>query len=117
MNESPLLVEAKSTVLCLTIPIENYKERLLEDNEFLRFIVKELSQKLALCTKSEALFSSLEEKFLAYITEECEDDMITNVEETVFHMKCSRRQLQRILKKLVDEKVICKVKRGCYRLL
>lgn len=85
INEAPLLVEAKTTVLCLTLSISIYKEKLLKDNEFLRFIVKELSKKLSLCTKSEALFSSLEEKFLHYITEECENSMITSVENTAYY--------------------------------
>lgn len=113
---SSLFVEAKSRVFCLALSFNEYSEMLLDDNEFLRFVIRSLSQKLVLFSESESRFKTFEERFIHYITEECEDNMITSVEKTTFQMRCSRRQLQRVLKKLVEDKVIIKLGRGIYKL-
>ncbi len=115
-KEADFFVEASSEVLCLALPLEKYREKLINDNEFLRFLLKSLSRKFIFFAQSQYRFATLEEKFLYYIKEECEDNMITSVEDTVFQMRCSRRQLQRVLKKLTDEKIIIKTGKGCYRL-
>ena len=65
---------------------------------------------------NEAVFSSLEEKLLYYLQYTCPHNTLTNVEQTAAHIHCSRRQLQRLLKKLTDGGTLIKIKKGCYRL-
>ena len=49
-----------------------------------------------------------------YLEYEAKDNMICGVEQCANHINASRRQLQRILKELVDEGIIVKVKKGIY---
>lgn len=51
---------------------------------------------------------------LYYLEYEAKDNMICGVEQCANHINASRRQLQRILKELVDEGIIVKVKKGIY---
>lgn len=116
-GKSHLLTEAKSSVLCLTLQLDENKELLMNDNTFLTFVINSLSQKLVRFSEYESKFNTFEERFLDYIQNECEDNKITSVENTLFQLRCSRRQLQRVLKKLVETNVIQKTGKGCYRLI
>lgn len=115
-TESPFFVEAKNTVMCLEIPIDSNKESLLNDNCFLRFLLKSVSRKMMMATEFQERGSTLEEKLIYYMKKECDDNIIKGVEHTAFLLKSSRRQLQRVLKKLVEDDVIEKVGKGCYKL-
>ncbi len=113
---STLLVEVVKPVLCVELPISHLQDALLNDNAFLRFLLRSISGKLALLTQSDTEFSSLEEKLLYYMEHECPDHQFQGVEAVAIHLRCSRRQLQRILKSLLERQVIRKVKKGTYRL-
>lgn len=93
-----------------------YKEFLMNDNYFLRFVLKSISEKMTAVSSTYSKYNTFEEKLIYYMKEECEDNMITSVENTRFQLSCSRRQIQRVLRKLVDENKIVKMGKGCYRL-
>lgn len=112
-----LLVEVVKPVLCVELPLYPLKDTLLNDNTFLRFLLRSVSYKLALFARSETAFSSLEEKLLYYMEHECPDHQFQGVEAVAIQLRCSRRQLQRILKSLSGRQVIRKVKKGTYRLV
>lgn len=114
---SPFLVEAQTAVLCVTLPLWGCKEALLRDNRLLRFLLQSVSEKLQLFSKSEAEFSSLDEKLLHYIRTECPEKKITDVGKTVFQLRCSRRQLQRVLKRLTERGCIQKRGKGYYQFI
>lgn len=115
-TESQFFVEAKNTMFCLEIPMEINRQVLLNDNCFLRFLLKSISGKMILSNEFQARCTTLEGNLLYYMKEECEDNTIKGIEHTAFLLKSSRRQLQRVLKKLVEENVIDKVGKGCYKL-
>lgn len=115
-EKSPFLVESCGKTLCLAISLKENRRKLLQDNYFMEYIIESLSNKLALFVEYEVKFISLEEKLINYMRYECEDNMIKSVEKTTVQLKCSRRQLQRILKKLVEYGTIIKLSKGCYRL-
>lgn len=88
----------------------------MDDNYFLRFLLKSISEKITAISTINSKYNTLEEKLIYYMKEECKDNMITSVENTRFQLSCSRRQIQRVLKKLVDEEKIIRVNKGCYKL-
>lgn len=110
-------VEVQETTLCLALPLYAYKTQLLNDNVFLRFLLQSVTQKMAQFSSSAASFSSLEEKLLHYMAHECPNQQIQGVELTALQLRCSRRQLQRLLKSLTEQGIITHPKKGVYQLL
>ena len=112
---SPLFAEARSTVICLVLPMRRYREQLEHDIAFLHLVMHSLSEKLNMFASMEALSSNIEDRVLFYMKENC-GGMLDGVETAALHLRCSRRQLQRILRKLTEEKVLVKTGKGRYRL-
>lgn len=106
-------VEAAEETLCLALSICDYREQLHQDVRFLHFLLRSVSDKFDLCLHTELACTTLEEKILRHL-ETLPEHTIQSVEETALHLKCSRRQLQRVLKKLCEDDVIQKVSRGHY---
>lgn len=113
----PFFVEATRSVMCIELPLYNFRNALLNDNTFLRFLLRSVGHKMALFTQSEASFTSLEEKLLHFLEYDCPDHQFQGVEATAVHLRCSRRQLQRLLKTLTERKIIEKTGKGIYRLI
>ena len=65
---------------------------------------------------SQSNYASLEEAFLAYLSTRCPDQTFSGVEKMAMQLHCSRRQLQRVLKKLLTEGKLVKLSKGRYRL-
>lgn len=108
--------EAKSQVTALCLSIEDNKAILEKDTIFLHYLLKSLVKKLKLSADNDAKFISLEEKLIHYIKYSCPNETLMHIEKASLNLHCSRRQLQRILKKLVDEKIIIRLKKGVYKL-
>ena len=89
---------------------------LLNDNRFLRYLLNSVTEKLMLYSSSQSNFSTLEESFLSYLSERCPDQTFSGVEKMAMQLHCSRRQLQRVLKKLLEEGRLVKLSKGSYRL-
>ncbi len=107
--------EATETLLCIAIPFVENRTVLENDPIFLRFALCQLAQKLSMSAMDTTL-PTLEEKVLLYLKKVQPDHTIHSVHEAVLSLHCSRRQLQRVLKKLCDTGLLCKVGRGCYQL-
>lgn len=116
-RNSNLFAEVKKEVVCVCISIEEYRGVLENDNCFLRWILSCISQKVYLTRVSEGTVISVEEKLLAYMREECEDCTMKGVEHAALRLRCSRRQLQRVLQNLCNEGMIEKTGRGTYCLV
>ena len=56
-----------------------------------------------LYSSSQSNFSTLEEAFLSYLSKRCPDQTFSGVEKMAMQLHCSRRQLQRVLKKLLEK--------------
>ena len=113
--ETGNIQEVKETVYSLELSLDKYRKILLNDNAFLRYLCRTMSQKMY-SVMGKALHETLEEQLIHYIWFECEDERMTSIEETAFRLNRSRRQLQRVLKKLVAEGILVKEARGKYRL-
>lgn len=116
LQNQMLYTEAADRVLCLSIPYKENLNVLENDPVFLRFILRQLAGKLSMASTIGAIVETLEEKLLLYLRKMQPSHEITSVNETMQVLHCSRRQLQRVLKKLCDEELIVKTSRGHYRL-
>ena len=112
----PYYTEVVERVLCISVPFKENLNDLKEDSVFLNYVIEQLADKLESSSRMELEVKTLEEKVLFYLEEDLEDHMIRNINATVDRLHCSRRQLQRVLKKLCDEDRVEKEKKGCYRL-
>lgn len=110
---SPLFVEARSAVVCLVLPLRRYREQLHHDVSFLHLVLHSLSDKLNMFASMEAVSANIEDRVLFYMKENC-GGVLDGVETAALHLRCSRRQLQRILRKLTEESRIEKNGRGRY---
>ena len=109
-------IEAAETVLCLAMPFRENQSVLENDPVFLRFVVRQLAGKLSLSAGMTVSAQTLEEKVLFFLGKVQADHTISSVNQAFQALHCSRRQLQRVLKKLCDESLIVKMGRGRYRL-
>lgn len=113
-NQS-LYIEAADTVLCLSLPFLENKEALENDPVFLRFVLNQLANKLSLSASMTANAQTLEDRILFYLKNVEKTHEITSVNHALQRLHCSRRQLQKVLKKLCDDGVLVKTGRGSYR--
>lgn len=109
-------IEAAETVVCLAMPFRENQSVLENDPVFLRFVLSQLAGKLSLSSVMTASAQTLEEKVLFFLRKVQPDHTISSVNEALQPLHCSRRQLQRVLKRLCDEGLVVKTGRGCYQL-
>lgn len=115
-DKQPFFTEAAESVICLAMPFRENQSALENDPVFLRFVLGQLAQKLSLSAVMDAAAQTLEEKVLFFLRTVQPDHAITSVNHALQPLHCSRRQLQRVLKKLCEEGLLQKTGRGCYRL-
>ena len=115
-DAKPFFTEALEELVCLSIPFEENRRQLENDAVFLRFMLSQLAKKLARSVVIDATTQTLEERLLLFLEKIKPDHRITSVNDSFQFLHCSRRQLQRILKKLCDKNVLKKEKQGCYSL-
>ena len=115
-RNSNLFSEVSKELTCIGISIREYRDVLENDVRFLRFLLSGISAKVYLHSVAEAPPISVEEKLLHYMQEECEDHVLNGIEHATLHLRCSRRQLQRVLKDLCEQGEIVREGKGIYRL-
>ena len=107
--------EVLETVYSIELPWEPLRQVLWNDLKFLQFLVKHMSRTIYIATNSmEASSEDIRSKLLRYIKYECKDDSFSGMEETAKRLRCSRRQLQRVVSQLVEEGVLIKTGWGTY---
>lgn len=113
---SPFFIEVVKPLKVIALPIEKNKSILKKDVIFLNFLLQVFSEKMRWLVNTESYSINLEDKVIRYIKNYCPNGILTNIEKTANLLHCSRRQLQRILKKLVDNNILQKIKKGVYKL-
>lgn len=108
--------EAKDQVVCLALPLESCRSELERDVRFLHTLLDSVSEKMELSSLLESSADTIEERVLFYMRNMCPDGELRGVDETTLKLRCSRRQLQRVLRKLCEEGKVEKIQKGCYRL-
>ena len=113
MEECRFYTESAERLLCIAVPFAENRAVLENDPVFLRFALRQLAQKLSLSTMDTTM-QTLEEKVLLYLQKVQPEHTIHSVNEAVLCLHCSRRQLQRVLKKLCDTGTLKKTGKGMY---
>lgn len=107
--------EAKTKVKTLALSLKEYKEKLNQDFQFLHTLLNSIASKLKQSSTNQFVYQSVEERFLYYMNYYC-GGSLNSIEEAISYLHCSRRQLQRVLKKLCDEEIIIKEGKGKYKI-
>lgn len=115
-GETPFFVEAQTEVLCLCLPLDRCRAPLGQDVRFLHRVLRSLADKLGYFAAVDIPAATIEERVLLYLKHSAPDRQLRGVQAATLQLRCSRRQLQRALKKLCDEGRVEKTGKGCYRL-
>lgn len=110
---SPFFTESNTETICLSLSVEKYYDELCHDILFLHLLLKSYSSKLIQASTMNTIAPTIEERLLLYFQTNHE---IRGIEKATHQLHCSRRQLQRVLKKLCDNNKIEKIGKGSYRL-
>lgn len=113
---SGFFTEARSTVICLSLSVNRYRSLLDRDLRFLHVLLASCSIKLRSFASFDTAAHTVEERILMYMHNSSPDREINGIENAVINLRCSRRQLQRTLKKLCENGQIKKIGKGHYRL-
>lgn len=116
VDKQPFYTETAEKVLCIALPFRENQDILENDPVFLRFALCQLAKKLSYSATMDAIAQTLEERVLFFLRKVQPSHEISSVNQALQPLHCSRRQLQRVLKKLCDEDLLIKTGRGCYRL-
>ena len=98
--------------ICLDITIN--RNKIEQDTKLLLYLLHSVSQKSINIAEMHSETTDIESRVLYYIDNEANNHEIHGVLQLSQHINCSRRQLQRILKKLQNENIIIKKKKGVY---
>lgn len=115
-GRSTFYAEASTPAVCLALPVSVYREQLNRDVRFLHTLLKAYTNKIKSIAAMEITASTIEERVLLYMETVCRDRELRGIENAVLQLRCSRRQLQRVLKKLCEEGKAEKTGKGRYRL-
>lgn len=108
-HDSNVYAEASSHVVTIACDSSTYKDKLLSDSSFTRFVAATIAKKLEAVMNLDATFSTLEERVVNYMIFKCEDSTLKGLEKAAFKLHCSSRQLQRIMNSYVDKGVVEKL--------
>ena len=77
--------EVVETLRTVELPLLPLRETLLNDNRFLRHLIRRMGKEMAACSQF-VDSASLEDSLLYYLRQECPDHRITRVEDTAFRL-------------------------------
>lgn len=109
--------EAHTVVHSIELPLSKTRSMILNDNKFLRYLLYQFTKRHLHLRHPELIGStSVEKRLLHHLEYESSDHSFSGVEAMAFRLRCSRSQVQRALKSLVDKGTIEKFGKGKYRL-
>jgi CRP/FNR family putative post-exponential-phase nitrogen-starvation transcriptional regulator len=108
--------EALTPITVLALPMEKNRKRLEQDCRFLMYLLKQASVVKMFSARNTVVFPRLDEKLIYYLENDCPHRTLTGMETSAARLRCSRRQLQRVVRKLEEQGKLVKLGRGRYRL-
>lgn len=115
-GRSAFYAEACGDVVCLALYVPAFRPALDKDLRFLHVLLHAYADKIRMFSAMDLTAATIEERVLLYMTTACPSQELRGIEAAVLQLRCSRRQLQRVLKKLCAEGRVEKVGKGRYRL-
>ena len=112
------LHEALETLYCIELPLEPLRDILFQDLKFMQYLVTRMSYSIYMLTNTIAYVNySIEDRLIYYAKYMCPNYTFSGMELTAKNLQCSRRQLQRVIHKLLTEKKLLKTGWGTYQLI
>lgn len=113
----PFYTEALDDVLCIAVPMEPHRDELERDVRFLSFLLRSVADKFHMffCIGSPA--QPVEDKLIALLRDIQPDHTLHGMSSGAMQLRCSRSQLQKVVRRLCDRGVLEKLKKGEYRLV
>lgn len=108
------IIETVTKCEMIGIDIEKYKSKIENDANLLNLLLKSVVRKIAIISDILYETTDVQSRVLFYLEKEAKAHEIHGVEQLSQHLNCSRRQLQRVLKNMVNEGMIVKKKKGVY---
>lgn len=112
---TPFFSEAMEETVCIALSLTECGEQLHRDVTFLHHVMRSMADKLEYTTSTGIGSTTLEDRLTA-LFRAVPDGILEDVEVCAQRLHCSRRQLQRVLKKLCEEGQVERTGRGQYRL-
>lgn len=112
----PFFTEAITDVTCVALSMKQNEQQLYSDIRFLHALLNSYAKKLQLFVLVDTPAQTIEERVLLYLKNFCPTHELIGIEAAILQLRCSRRQLQRVLRKLCEEGKVEKVGKGRYRL-
>jgi len=113
---TPFFVEAKTEVCTLAVHLDQYRRQLLNDPVFLRYLCRNLADKLNGAVVSNR-HGSLRQRVIMSLRYAEIGASLSNIGHIARSLNVSTRQLIRVLKDLCDEGVLEHPEKGVYRIL
>lgn len=114
VSSDNIVAEAASSLLTVAVDAASYKDKLLNNADFLQLIAATLANKIRSITNTDAAPSSLSERILNYMKFKCDNHILSGIEKTAFRLHCSPRQLQHILNQFEKNNIVTKIGKGRY---
>lgn len=114
---TPFYALAASEVTCLAVSMQKYGQQLHGDVKFLHVLLQSYVDKLQLFAFVDAQAQTIEERVLLYLQHFCPSQELCGIEGAILQLRCSRRQLQRVLSRLCETGKLQKMGKGRYRLV
>lgn len=108
--------EALEEVLCVALSIEGNRPALAQDSVFLWYLLECMSYKVRMFSLIGHSAQPVADKVLTFLREIQPDHTLHGISTGLMQFHCSRRQLQRVVKKLCSEGRLKKTGKGEYRL-
>lgn len=109
--------EVVETAYCIELPLEPYRDILLNDMCFLQYLVQRMSNSIYTATLMLSYMNySIEDRLIYHMKYVCPNYTFSGMELTAKRLQCSRRQLQRVVNHLIKEKIVKKTGWGQYSL-
>lgn len=106
------------TVYSIELPWEPLRQVLWNDLKFLQFLVRHMSRTIYIATNSmEGATDNVEKRLIHYLSTECPDRTFSGMEASAKRLRCSRRQLQRVVRQLTEAGRLKKTGWGQYTLV
>lgn len=109
--------EALTTVHSIELFLPPLKDTLLDDKKFLRYLLNQISQRYSDFQNASIYHHTTVETQILHYLEQTPGHSLNGIEPMAFYLKCSRSQVQRALKNLIQKEKIKKIGKGKYELL
>ncbi|MCI8921232.1 MAG: cyclic nucleotide-binding domain-containing protein [Acutalibacter sp.] len=115
-SQPALYTEALEDTLCIALPIEKNRAVLEKDSLFLRRLLEYSVRLVMLSAMAGRPGQRLAEKVVAFLRDIQPDHTLHSINAGLLQFRCSRRQLQRVVRKLCEDGVLKKEGKGKYQL-